>query len=158
MKSTLENGERVGVVLGGVREMLETTNKKTTKLVIRSRKGVFRLALMTGVPLVPILSYGESDMFPPSENETIKIINTYLHKTIGLIVPVTSWSGLKNWMKLYYQPLDIIPTYIGEPISVEKIESPTEKDIANLRNRYIKEVTELFDRTKPDGYNLIIQE
>jgi 2-acylglycerol O-acyltransferase 2 len=53
--------ESVSVIPGGVRDMMTTT---PGVIHIVPRKGVFRLALETGTPIVPVLTYGENELFP----------------------------------------------------------------------------------------------
>lgn len=154
MQKILEDGERVSVVVGGVREMLEV-EPKTIK-VFSKRKGIFRLALMTGTPLVPILSYGESELFPQIKNDYLDSFNQFLYNTFSIAIPHTTTTSLQNWLKLYHEPLDTIPTHVGDPISVEKISIPTEKDIDNLRKKYIEAVKKLFKETHPSDYKLVI--
>lgn len=157
MKSALDTGGRVSVLVGGVREMLETEHK-TVRLVLGKRKGVFRLALMTGRPLVPVITYGESELFPAWNHPTLTTINQFLYSNFRIAIPLTSWTALSNWVQLYWHPLDPIPTYVGKPLEVKMNPSPTEDDIVALRTAYIARVKELFDATRPEGTTLIIQE
>ena len=156
MKKTLEEGHTVSVMPGGVREMLSTTDDKIIKLVIRRRRGVFKLALQTGVPLVPILTYGEDQLFPPLTSPSLNLLNELFYSFFRIAIPLTSWTAIKNWINLYYHPLDPVTTYVGEPINVEKIADPSDDEILDLRDKYIKELKKLFEETKPDGYSLVI--
>lgn len=157
MKSSLESGKRVSVLVGGVREMMET-EPKTIRLVLGKRKGVFRLALMTGTPLVPLITYGESELFPAWNHPTLTAINSFLYSTFRIAIPLTSWTALSNWVQLYWHPLDPVPTHVGKPLEVKMNPSPTEEDISMLREAYIARVRELFDSTHPPGTTLLIQE
>jgi len=157
MKKTLEEGQRVSVLVGGVREMLDTESK-IVRLVLGKRKGVFRLAFTTGKPLVPILTYGESELFPVWNHSILTEINKFLYATFKIAIPVTSWRALSNWINLYWTPLTPVPTYIGDPIVVEKNPSPSESDLSELRDKYIQRLKALFEETHPPGYSLIIQE
>jgi hypothetical protein len=157
MKQALDAGKRVSVLVGGVREMLDTESK-IVRLVLGKRKGVFRLAFTTGKPLVPVLTYGESDLFPVWNHSVLRDINQFLYATFKIAIPVTSWTALSNWITLYWSPLTPVPTYVGDPIVVEKNPSPSESDLAELRKLYIQRLKALFDETHPPGYSLIIQE
>jgi len=156
MKKTLEEGHTVSVMPGGVREMLSTTDDKIIKLVIRRRRGVFKLALQTGTPLVPILTYGEHKLFPPLTSPTLNVLNELIYSLIRVAVPLTSWTAIKNWINLYYHPLEQVVTHVGEPLKVEKISNPSDDEILDLRDKYIKELKKLFEETKPEGYTLVI--
>lgn len=157
MKRELEAGHSLSVIPGGTREMMETS-ENTLRLVLKKRSGVFRLALTTGTPLVPILSYGENELFPSIRTPLLDWINEYLYKWFWVALPVTSWTALGNWVKLYSHPLQPVRTYVGKPLNVSKKEDPTQEDIDHLRARYIRRIKKLFRKTAPPGYKLIIQE
>lgn len=157
MKQALESGSRLSVMVGGVREMLDT-DRKTIRLVLGKRKGVFRLALQTGTPLVPVLTYGESELFPAWNHPTLTTVNRFLYETFRIAIPITSWTALSSWVNLYWTPLAPIPTYVGDPIVVEKNPSPTESDLSAIRDTYIQRLKTLFEETHPPGYTLLIQE
>ena len=145
---TLRKGESVSVMLGGVREML-TAEGKHMKLYIRNRTGIFRIALDTGTPLVPVLTYGENELFPRSDEWWATDLNNLLHSYAGMAVGIPTWKALQNWLELSYRPLKPILTHVGSPI-------PATGDIPTLRNTYIKAVEDLFKTTAPAGYTLEI--
>jgi 2-acylglycerol O-acyltransferase 2 len=145
---TLQKGESVSVMLGGVREML-TAEGKHMKLYIRNRTGIFRIALDTGTPLVPVLTYGENELFPRSNEWWATDLNNLLHSYAGMAVGIPTWKALQNWLELSYRPLKPIVTHVGSPI-------PATGDIPTLRNTYIKAVEDLFKKTAPAGYTLEI--
>jgi 1-acyl-sn-glycerol-3-phosphate acyltransferase len=135
-------------MLGGVREML-TAEGKHMKLYIRNRTGIFRIALETSTPLVPVLTYGENEVFPRSNEWWATELNKLLHSYTGMAIGIPTWKTLQNWFELSYRPLKPIVTHVGSPISATG-------DIPALRNNYIKAVEELFKKTAPPGYTLEI--
>ena len=145
---TLRKGDSVSVMLGGVREMMDAQGTHM-KLYIRKRTGIFRIALETGTPLVPVLTYGENEMFPRSDAWWATSINQTLHTYAGMAIGIPTWKALQNWFELSYKPLKPIFTHVGSPI-------PAVGDISSLRNAYIKAVEELFKKTAPTGYTLEI--
>lgn len=145
---TLQKGESVSVMLGGVREML-TAEGKHIKLYIRNRTGIFRIALDTKTPLVPVLTYGENEVFPRSNEWWATELNKLLHSYVGMAVGIPTWKALQNWFELSYKPLKPIVTHVGSPI-------PATGDVPALRNTYIKAVEALFKKTAPAGYTLEI--
>jgi len=58
----LAAGESLVLVPGGAREAL-SAHPGTMKLLLQKRRGFVRLALEHGVPLVPVLGFGENDIF-----------------------------------------------------------------------------------------------
>ena len=145
---TLQKGESVSLMLGVVREML-TAEGKHMKLYIRNRTGLFRIALDTKTPLVPVLTYGENEIFPRSNEWWATELNNLLHSYTGMAIGIPTWKALQNWFELSYRPLKPIVTHVGSPI-------PAVGDILTLRNTYIKSVEDLFKKTAPAGYTLEI--
>ena len=145
---TLRKGESVSVMLGGVREMLDARGTHM-KLYIRKRTGIFRIALETGTSIVPVLTYGENEMFPRSDAWWATTLNHYLHEYVGMGIGIPTWKALQNWFELSYKPLKPIITHVGPSI-------PPTGNISSLRDTYIKAVEDLFKTTAPEGYTLEI--
>jgi hypothetical protein len=156
IEKTLNKKESVSIMLGGIREMM-TAEPYHIKLFIRKRTGIFRLALTTGTPIVPVLTYGENELFPPLHNTLVDTINSTLYEKFGLYIPFTSWEALQNWVQLSQKPLKPIHTHVGRPIRVIKNEHPSETDIHVLRTRYIRRIKNLFKQTAPSQYTLTIE-
>lgn len=147
--------ESVTTTLGGVDEMRRLKHKQF-ELVISKRKGMFRMALETGTPIVPVLTYGENELFPEIENTVIKDINTFLYNNYRVRSPYPTLQSITNWYNLMNRPLDPVKTYLGNPIYVKKIENPSEKHIVKLRNIYIQRMKDLFAETNDGTYTLEI--
>jgi 1-acyl-sn-glycerol-3-phosphate acyltransferase len=147
IKKTLLKNESVSVMLGGVREMNLADPRKMV-LYVRKRKGIFKIAAETGVPLVPVITYGENELFPRSNNWMIEQMNVWLHSSFGLSIPVPSWTSLLHWFEVSYRPLKPIPTHVGAPV--------TDKDPDVLKEKYIAAVQTLFNKTSPPDYSLDI--
>jgi hypothetical protein len=156
IEKTLAKKESVSVLLGGVREMSMVEDFKI-RLCIKKRRGIFRLALTTGTPLVPVLTFGENELFSQARSELLDEINAYLFRTLGMHIPLPTVRSLLNWVELSYRPLKPIRSYTGKPIAVVQVSHPTEKDITELRDAYIKGVQELFGETAGSEYSLHIE-
>jgi hypothetical protein len=148
MKKVLEENESLHVIPGGTSETyLTEVGKLQVKLTDRS--GIFRLALETGTSLVPVLTFGENELYTlmfPS-------LQKWLQKNFHIILPIPSLESLQKWITFFSEPLEhSIQTYIGNPIPVEKMSNPSSKDIENLRNLYIDNLKELYRTTKPRKY------
>jgi hypothetical protein len=151
MKKVLEGGEGLSVTLGGVREILYSEPGKM-KLNIGKRKGIFRMALETGTPLVPVLVYGENELY-----ETVKApwLDWLQEKLIpyALFVPLPTLQSCLNWIGLFNAPLaNPVRTVIGDAIPVEKKESVSEEDIRLLREAYFAKLREIYALTRPSWY------
>ena len=152
IRKTLNARESVSVMLGGVREMIHSQDPHTIQ--IPRRTGIYRLALETGTPLVPVLTYGENERFPPGKHWIFTEINRWLYETFRIGIPFPSWAALQTWSELSYKPIKPIHSYTGAPIEVTKIEHPTDADIDALRKQYIERVQVLFKETAPPEYSL----
>ena len=145
----------IAIGLGGVEEMSKV-NGKNLEFIIRKRKGIFKIALETGSPIVPVISYGENEMFPETENTFLKEVNSMLYQLFKCKLPFPSFRSAYNWTRIMREPLEPIHTYTGKPIHVKKIDEPTEKHIKALRDIYIDRLEELFKQTNTGDYTLKI--
>lgn len=81
-----EGGNVVVLMVGGAAEAFNC-RPGSYKLVLRKRKGFVRIALKNGTPLVPVFSFGETDVFSQVENpegSKIRRMQEWLKKYIGL--------------------------------------------------------------------------
>ena len=131
MKNVLISGKSLSVAPGGMREMLY----EDLTAILNKRRGIFKMALETGTPLVPVLSIGENELF--SCIQIPKWIQDCL-EPYDMCISIPSYKTFVKWYKLMIYPLkDPIVSVIGQPLSVNKIESPTKKNIDDLRDEYI---------------------
>lgn len=149
MKSALQNGDSISVALGNATEGKYTDDNRITAIV-KTRKGIFKMAIETGIPLIPVISYGEQCMF--------KQINSFgllecLSKMIGFQLNVPNFASIKEWFTIYDKPLDKkIITCIGDPVEVGEARTPTSDDIDELRNKYMEALKQLYRDTRPSNY------
>ena len=154
IRDTLKS-ESISITLGGVDEMSRGSSKDL-QLVIKKRRGIFKIALEMGIPIVPVLTYGEQEIFPESDLEIMKCYNDWLYTYFRFRIPFPTLSSVLNWTSLSQTPLEPIQTYTGKPILTKKILNPTEKQIKKLREVYIQRVQNLFRETRPPGYTMEI--
>lgn len=147
--------ESISVALGGAKEM-QIFKDKNIDVVVKTRKGIFKIALETGTPIVPVLTYGENEIFPKPKNSLIECMNDQFYNFFRVRLPVLSVTSLQNWQQISKHPLEPIHSYTGRPIHVKKIEFPTENDIKKLRSKYIRRVKELFKETNRGDFTLNI--
>jgi len=146
MKEALQHGS-VSVAAGGMREIWYA-EPHTMKLNLARKKGIFRIALQTGKPLIPVLVYGENELFEHIPFD----FNTWLFETTGWFLPIPTWESVQRWVALLQGHGSPVVSHIGEPVSCKQIEQPTEEDIAEVRETYIKALRELYAKTRPEGY------
>jgi hypothetical protein len=94
-KSSTPQGEAILLIVGGGEEFLHM-KPKTLDLVLQKRKGFAKLALTTGCSLVPILTFGENDIFVRLENRFVEILTKATYKMAKFAFPafVGRWGTL----------------------------------------------------------------
>ena len=78
------NGEGMGraitIVVGGARESLDA-KPGSLKLVLKKRKGFVKLAIRQGADLVPVIAFGENDLYDQFDSNS----HPYVHKAQLLV-------------------------------------------------------------------------
>jgi len=134
----IENGKSLILFPGGASESFYP-NKKDEPLVLRNREGFIRLAKKHDVKIVPVFTFGESDLFAPP----------FKLKSDGGCDPTCwGWCIQKNIQRLIGIALPLTPhvggvtrTVIGKPLSFIEGESDAE-----TLARYEREMLQLHRR------------
>lgn len=137
-----ENGSLL-IAVGGARESMDAL--KPDCMLLTVRRGFFRLALRMGTPVVPILAFGELELFGPAalkESRLIRWIQRKAYEHVGLALPLcrgkSFWSMLPD-----NRPIDI---YVGEPIEVTRSPHPATDEVNGLRSKYCEQLESMFER------------
>jgi hypothetical protein len=116
----LRKGTSVAIVTGGIEEMVYN-GEKDVKLVLTKRRGYARVARACGVPIVPLFTRGEHELFPTEPFWLWKRVSTLLRKWTGLEVPLPSWSSMTRWATILQGPLETpIETFVLGVIDTKK--------------------------------------
>ncbi len=141
LKNLLEQGNSVAVFIGGAQEA-QYSGSGSTKLILKNRNGVFKLALETGASLVPVYTFGNNNIY-----------NSCSWDLFGILDKFKVVTGL--WFPRGY----IVPcrhkfiSVIGEAISVDKIDSLSgsqimDEEVEKVKTKYIAGLNKLFDKYK----------
>ena len=157
MKNVLDSKESLFIIPGGVKEMNIEKKQKRIQIWLKKRYGIFRLSLETGVPLIPVLSYGEEQLYELSSFPGFHTLRRLCEK-VGVGLPIPSWKTLLTCFSAtrggIKQP---VITFVGEPLELPgKSLGATEENIELLRKKYIDALEALFQKTKLPGYSLEI--
>jgi len=148
MKEVLESGNSLSVCLGGLNESKYTDIYKMI-VNIKHRKGVFRMSLETGIPLVPVISYNENQVYQRIENPFIRFVESI----VGLRINIPTLASAIQWISIVKRPPSYtIPTYIGEPLVIGEAHVPKDDEIISLRERYFAALKKLYLETRPETY------
>lgn len=145
-------GRAVTIVVGGARESLEA-QPGTLRLILRGRKGFVKMALRTGADLVPVIGFGENDLYDqlsPKTHPIVHRIQMIFLKVFKFTVPALHGRGVLNYdvgLMPYRRPVNIV---VGRPLRVERPHGPqpAQEDIDELHERYIREVEKLWEAYK----------
>ncbi|KAJ8122213.1 hypothetical protein O1611_g9898 [Lasiodiplodia mahajangana] len=150
------NGEGMGrgvtVVVGGARESLEA-QPGMMRLILSERKGFIKLAVRCGADLVPVLAFGENDLYDqlqPQEHPFMHQIQMFILKVWKFTLPFLHGRGIFNYdvgLMPYRRPLNIV---VGAPIKVRQSSSVNLEEINRLHGLYVAELEKLWDTYKDD--------
>ena len=152
------NGEGMGravtIVVGGARESLNA-EPHSLRLVLNSRKGFVKLAIRQGADLVPVLAFGENDLYEQIDSEA----HPWIHKTqmlvkkmAGFTVPLFHARGIFNYdvgMMPYRKAVNIV---VGRPIQVVQQgqhDGRVQEDyLDEVHANYVEELRRLWEEHK----------
>ncbi|KOS36258.1 hypothetical protein ACN38_g13014 [Penicillium nordicum] len=146
-------GRAITIVVGGARESLNA-RPNSLRLVLQRRKGFVKLAIRTGADLVPVLAFGENDLYDQVDSDQHPIIHRLqmlVKQTLGFTIPLFHARGVFNYdvgLMPYRTPLNIV---VGRPIPVMQQPNRDKIDdqyIDELHSRYVEELMRLWDQWK----------
>lgn len=142
LDSYLTNGETIGISSGGIAEIFETNSENGTEtIILKSRRGIARMALQHGVPIIPGYFFGNS-----------KALNVWYDRygimqslSRKLRVSIVFFSGRFGLPIPYRTPLMVA---FAPPFEVKKIQCPSDRDIDVVMKRLEDELLGLFNMHK----------
>ncbi|KAH0842341.1 Diacylglycerol O-acyltransferase 2A [Fonsecaea pedrosoi] len=152
------NGEGMGravtIVIGGARESLDA-KPHSLRLVLKSRKGFIKLAIRTGADLVPVLAFGENELYDQIdsvEHPWIHKFQMLVKKFMGFTVPLFHARGIFNYdvgLLPYRRAVNVV---VGRPIRVvqqgTKDNNVDERYLDEVHQQYVAELVRLWDGYK----------
>ncbi|KAL3277965.1 hypothetical protein HHI36_013305 [Cryptolaemus montrouzieri] len=144
-----KGGNAVVLMPGGVAESYYCEPRKY-KLVLKNRKGFIRMAMKNGSPLVPVFSFGETDIFDQygGKESKLKEYQEFVRKVVGIAPIISIGRGIFQYrfgMVPHRRPITML---VGPPIDVMKNGSPTAEEVDEIHARFIHELCNLFEANK----------
>ncbi|KAL4866220.1 diacylglycerol acyltransferase-domain-containing protein [Aspergillus spectabilis] len=145
---TKEYGRAITIVIGGAKESLEAI-PNNMRLVLRNRKGFVKLAIQTGASLVPVVAFGENDLYTMETDLDPKTLSgrvqLFLKQKLGFTVPLFYAKG-PHWFDFgimpYARPVNVV---VGRPIETRIVEGIVDGAYLNeIHGRYIEEVERIW--------------
>ena len=151
----LEAGTCVGTVPDGIAGIFSMNKRPLEEVVkLKHRKGIAKLALRTGHPIVPAYSVGNTAAF------------SAWFDPFGILERVSRavQASLFVYWGRFFLPIPRranVTMLIGRPIVVEKVLDPTDAQVDAVHQRLLREMAELFDEHKASlgwGHRAIVFE
>eukprot|EP00443_Scrippsiella_acuminata_P038932 CAMPEP_0115273916 /NCGR_PEP_ID=MMETSP0270-20121206/55397_1 /TAXON_ID=71861 /ORGANISM="Scrippsiella trochoidea, Strain CCMP3099" /LENGTH=350 /DNA_ID=CAMNT_0002690393 /DNA_START=1 /DNA_END=1054 /DNA_ORIENTATION=+ len=152
----LQKGHSIALAPGGAKESLEC-KPRTMRLILANRKGFAKLALRTGAALVPVLAFGENELYSTVQFEPGTLsrrIQEALQRRLGFALPL--FCGRK-WLPLLpkRRPVSTVvgaplrpPPGAGAPPAGGFAVEPAQEVVAEFHKQYCQALQELFDAHK----------
>eukprot|EP01103_Thecamoeba_quadrilineata_P004844 TRINITY_DN14724_c0_g1_i1.p1 TRINITY_DN14724_c0_g1~~TRINITY_DN14724_c0_g1_i1.p1 ORF type:complete len:355 (-),score=-9.78 TRINITY_DN14724_c0_g1_i1:99-1163(-) len=132
-------GVAVVIAIGGTAETL-LSYTDSIKLKLLSRKGFIRLSLKNGADLVPVIGFGQNDIYETRPRDP----DTFLAKLVG----ADKFPVMKGRCSLLLPLRKEMNIVVGSPIYVEKNEAYTKAEVDELHLKYIDALKDLYNRFK----------
>jgi 2-acylglycerol O-acyltransferase 2 len=152
------NGEGMGravtIVVGGARESL-SAQPGQMRLILQSRKGFIKLAVRTGADLVPVIAFGENDLYNQLTAEShprLHKLQMWILRVAKFTLPFLHGRGIFNYdvgLMPYRKPLNVV---VGRPIEVTQSagQEVSSAEVDRLHALYSDQLLELWDRYKDE--------
>jgi 2-acylglycerol O-acyltransferase 2 len=145
-------GRAITIVIGGARESLDA-QPYSLRLVLKRRKGFVKMAIRTGADLVPVLAFGENDIydqFQPEQHPKIHKFQLLVKKVLGFTIPLFHARGVFNYdvgLMPYRRPMNIV---VGRPVRVAQNPRPEQEEIDRIHEQYIQELERVWGTWKDE--------
>lgn len=148
------NGEGMGraitIVVGGARESLDA-QPGSLRLVLKRRKGFIKLAIRSGADLVPVLAFGENELYDQVSSDSHPLVHKgqmLVKKLLGFTIPLFHARGVFNYdvgLMPYRKSLNVV---VGRPIKVGRQAEPDSGYVDELHSQYVGELERIWDEWK----------
>lgn len=140
----------VGLIVGGVREAFYT-HPNAYKCYLKRRKGFVKIALQTGASLVPVISYGENNMYEIVDYKPGSWVRIFqdTFKRYTNVTPI-HFNG-RGYLQYTFGLIPRrypITTVVGAPIHLKKIRDPNETEINEAHALFCRKLKDLFEKHK----------
>lgn len=141
---------QVVLIVGGAQEAFHA-RPGNYRIVLNKRKGFVKLAIQSGTPIVPVFSFGETEIVDQPNNEPgtkLRAFQDFVKRWTG-IAPIfyyaRGFSAKSVGMIPHGHP---ITSVVGAPIHVKKNEAPSNEEIDKVHAQFVEEITKLFEEHK----------
>ncbi|KAK9302953.1 hypothetical protein QLX08_005219 [Tetragonisca angustula] len=143
-------GRATVLIVGGAAEAAECM-PGTYRILIKRRKGFVRLALKNGVPIVPVCSFGETNVYDQvtfPEGSFMKKAMNFIRKTTGIAPILIIGRGFFQYSFGIIPRRTSVTVVVGSPMDLPKIEEPTEEQINEYHGKFVDHLVNFFEKEK----------
>ncbi|KAG4301035.1 hypothetical protein PCK1_002734 [Pneumocystis canis] len=143
-------GHAITIVLGGAQESL-AARPGIIELTLKKRHGFIKMALKMGADLVPVLAFGENDIYNQIQSgpgSRLYKFQQIFKRITKFTIPIFYGRGLLNYDIGFIPWRHPIHCVVGRPIPVIKTDSPSEELINEIQNKYIAELQHIWETWK----------
>lgn len=146
MLDNLRRGRSIACVVGGADEAL-LAGAESMRLVLQDRCGFVRLAVMTGTDLVPVLAFGENQLFDQIFSKRLRRFQMLLQKFLRFSTPF--FYG--KWFVILPSRLPLT-TVIGQGLEVPQVDEDDPRFlevVTEVHAKYIEALKSLHAKYAP---------
>jgi len=143
-------GKSIMIVVGGAAEALDA-HPNSFVLTLANRKGFVKVALANGADLVPVIGFGETDVWsqvPNPPGSKLRAWQTKLQRVFGFSMPLIHGRGIFNYDWGLLPHRRPITTIVGAPIKLPHIPQPNDEEISKYHDLYVQKLKDLFNEHK----------
>lgn len=143
-------GNCVAMIVGGAAEALDA-HPKEYKIILKRRKGFIRVAIKSGAPLVPVFSFGETDLFRPLNNPENSLLRRFQEKVrqlTGISPMFPIGRGVFQYTYGVVPMRTPVTTVVGAPMEVKRNLEPTTEEIDAVHAEFTERLQALFESEK----------
>ena len=143
-------GRGITIVVGGARESLDSQPGQL-RLVLKRRKGFVKLAIRTGADLVPVLAFGENELYQQlsaNSHPLVHKLQLLVKNLMGFTIPLFHARGVFNYdvgLQPYRRPINVV---VGRPVRVERQSQPEADYVDKLHAQYVAELERIWEEWK----------
>ena len=142
LETLTKKEENVGLILDGIEGMFHQSHKEEI-LYLQKRKGIVKIALKAGVPLVPVYGFGHTALW------TVIVDPFSLLEKLSIQVQasLTPFFGRFGW---FLGPPRRIPVSVclGEPVRCPQVPEPTQEQVDEYHRQFLDSYRQLFETHK----------
>ena len=141
LEALTKKEENVGIILDGIDGMFQPANEEIA--VVKKRKGIVKIALKAGVPMVPVFGFGHTALWTVFVDPfgLLRQLSHYLGASL------TPFFGRYGW---FLGPPRRIPVTVvlGTPVKCPQVAEPTQEQIDKYHQQLLDSYQELFETHK----------